>query len=161
MFRYKKISYFSTMCFVALSVFSCSGCSLHLPIIFLEFWLLNLLSVYHKTSDIHFRMENCRTTFFFYQVGTLFKNLLILSLEYSIIFGPYFETWVNFREYSFTLIHHLWRLMRPSTQASPNSRGNNLSRNVDLNDSHSIGPARTSLPPFHWSYHTWATSLCW
>ncbi|KAF3653104.1 hypothetical protein FXO38_15798 [Capsicum annuum] len=74
--------------------------------------------------------------------------------------GAYLASWVNLREYSFTLMLPYLRLMNSNTLDSFSSMGKNYSRKAVANSSHSMGSAFVPLSTFHYLNHVWARSFC-
>ena len=122
---------------------------LQLSTLYLQFRLFHILSMYHESRDINVFMNNCRMQLFLTKSDIQVTNLLILSLWFDTKDGSYLYNWVNFKEYSSTLMPPFLRLINLSTFTSPFSRGKHLPRYAFLNSSHSIGPLPFGISSFH------------
>lgn len=95
--------------------------------------LLNLVSTHHEPRDIHIIKENCRTHSFSTKKDTPITYFFMLSLRLATMVTAYIESWVNFTEYSFTLIPPWQKLMNSTIFLSIHSKEMNLSRKAPLN----------------------------
>lgn len=127
---------------------------LSLPSTFLKLLFLNILSMSHQPQNIHlFDRHDCPTLFDNHFLDNK-TNLLIRALEPATIVGAYFNNWVNFKVYSFTLIFSCFKLMNSCILDSLMWRGR-----IDVKSTLELVPIQRTniniLSSFHQLNYTW------
>lgn len=145
-------------CVTEITITNISPFYLSMP--FLDFLLLNLLSMHHETRYLHIINKNY-VSLFNHHFGKTQYKLTHLWPWICNDFGEYTDNRMKFSAYSLTLILPCRRLMNSSTLASLISKGKYSSRKEVEIFSQSRGPAYSVLPSFHYLYHIRATPFNW
>ena len=118
----------------------------------LKFFLLDLLNMCHQPWDVHLFYQHSGSKLLHYHFGITPNKLTHTSSIIDNHCRSILDNWVNFKEYSFTLILPCLRFINSCTLASLILMGKNRLRNVSLNLSQSNGPASIPFLSFHYVY---------